>query len=708
MLYVWKRTPLLRLLLPFGTGILLCMRFKFPMVIIFWALIFFVICLGIIQFRKKKIAFQLRHLPVLIFTVVFLLFGMLLTELADPRISEHYFSKHFSQGMTVRVCIDEAPDAKEKSMKMIVSVLSVSNDSSLKVVNGKLLLYIRSDSSSRSLQVDDEILINCDINEVGKRRNPFEFDYANYLANHKIYYQAFADSGEWILGDRPARHSFRGMFIACREYLLEILHKQNIEEREFAVLSALVLGKTTDIDMELMSAYAATGAIHVLAVSGLHVGLIYVLLSPLMRRIFPKNKFKVVKSIVPILVLWIYAGLTGFSPSVMRASLMFTFFIIADNFQKQNNIFNTMSASALLLLVINPCMILELGFQLSYLAVLGIVVLQKKIASFVYVKQKVLLWAWQLTSVSLAAQIATFPVSVYYFHQFPNYFLLSNFIVIPLSTLILYISLGFFALSWNATIGNFIAHVSALLTRIMNDVMVWMHELPYSLTKDIVVGGYEAIFISGLLISLCYWMLWHVPRTIYAVMFFAITLITSVSLRKNAELHQEEICFHSLKGHTCITHILGQSVTVYADEECIADEKSHKFHLNSYWSQLGSKQNTFITLDSIADAEGGDPRVMYLQCGDKRILQIDSISVRMLNEFPSDFYLFNDESKNVFLNIEQLDCLSEGVVLFGDGFSKKKKSFITTQLKENTQCFDLSNGAVIYCNGQTARFEHFY
>lgn len=495
MLYVWKRSPLLRLLLPLGTGILFAMSFHFSLAVTICLLMFFTLAACVIHFRKKKIAFQYRFVPALLFTAMFFLLGVLLTTMADPRRNVDYFIRQWQEGKVAKVRLDEAPTSKEKSLKVVVSVIAVGDDNFQIETQGKLLLYIRADSASRRLRVDDEIFINCDLNEVNSVRNPFEFDYANYLGNHKIYYQAFADSNSWLLHSSPPRHSFLGMFIACREHLLEILSQQKMEQQEFAVLSALVLGKTSDIDMELMSAYAATGAIHVLAVSGLHVGLIYVLLSPLMRRLFPKNKFKWAKTIIPVVILWVYAGLTGFSPSVLRASLMFTFFIIADNFQKQNNIFNTMSASALVLLVINPFMILELGFQLSYLAVLGIVVLQKKITSLIYVKNKLLLWAWQLTSVSLAAQIATFPLSVYYFHQFPNYFLLSNFIVIPLSTLILYISLAFFALCWNETTSNFVAHISEVLTRIMNDIMVWMNELPYSVTRNMVIGGLEALLI---------------------------------------------------------------------------------------------------------------------------------------------------------------------------------------------------------------------
>ena len=212
-----------------------------------------------------------------------------------------------------------------------------------------------------------------------------------------------------------------------------------VEGKQLKVASALLLGYRENLDKELVKSYASAGAMHVLAVSGLHVGILYLLLTRIFSFLKKVKKVKNGKFILTILIvsfLWFYAIMTGLSASVMRATTMFSFIVIGNELlNRKTSIYNTLAVSAIILMIINPFIVYQVGFQLSYVAVVGIVYLQPKLNRLFYSRYKLVRGVWAITCVSLAAQIATFPLSLHYFHQFSTYFFISNLIVIPASSL---------------------------------------------------------------------------------------------------------------------------------------------------------------------------------------------------------------------------------------------------------------------------------
>jgi competence protein ComEC len=706
MLVVWKRSPMLRLLIPFVLGITTSTMVKVNVALIAGVFICFTITAAVIQFRKKKLHYNHRHIPAVLYAVIFFTLGGLLAFFSDTRIRPSFFSHFIQEESNYRLRLLDAPVEKEKSWKVLCEVINVKNGVDVVNASGSVLLYLQKDSAMQTLCVDDVLWCRSTPTLILSPKNPYEFDYATYQSRHRVYYQMYVMEDQWVLSSRPTRHSFMGYFITWREDLLAILKSSRIEEREFDVLAALVLGKSVGIDAELMSAYAGVGAVHVLAVSGLHVALIYVLLAPLMKRIFRTSKGRVFKTLVPILLLWIYAGITGFSPSVLRAALMFSFFIVADNYQKQNNIYNTMSASAFVLLVANPMMLFELGFQLSYLAVLGIVVLQQRITNLVYPKGKILLWMWKMTAVSVAAQIATFPITIFYFHQFPNYFLLSNFLVIPLSTAILYAALSFFALCWFPSVGNFLAQLSAFMTRLMNDLMVWMSSLPASITSGISISALEFLIITVALICCCAWLLWKKSRALIPLLFCIALLCSTQCVEKCKLVRQDEICFHSIKGADCITYIHGETGVVIGDNELMQDERRKKFHLQSYWDALGmkSKQTFHFDRDTIALDDRFIGNFPFIQLGSQRIVYVDSTSVQLLDSVQADFYIFDCR---LYLKEKDLLAFIGKDIILGHQLKDGMRNYLWEKLHDQARIFDLRDGAVIARADSVGHFSKF-
>ncbi|MGI4875248.1 MAG: ComEC/Rec2 family competence protein [Janthinobacterium lividum] len=277
-----------------------------------------------------------------------------------------------------------------------------------------------------------------------------------------MFHSQFVHHGQYkVLGYRPLN-----WVVAVSQRVAEVLDgvfRQYVPSlREYALGTALVLGFKDDIDHDTKQAYADTGTTHIMAVSGLQVGLLFAglqwLLVPLGG---PAWRRRLLTAALGLGLIWSYAFLTGLSASVLRATVMFTLFILAKAWERQSSIFNTLSAAAFLLLLWNPYLLCDVGFQLSFGAVLSIVYLHPRIVRWLDVRNWVLdrqrswhgpvvrrLWqgsawladkAWQLTALSIAAQMATFPLGLYYFHQFPFSFLLSNLIAVPISSVAVYV-----------------------------------------------------------------------------------------------------------------------------------------------------------------------------------------------------------------------------------------------------------------------------
>ncbi|WP_460503889.1 ComEC/Rec2 family competence protein, partial [Hymenobacter agri] len=295
--------------------------------------------------------------------------------------------------------------------------------------------------------------------------NPGEFDYARYLEYRQVYHQQYVHPDQYrVLGMNPP-NPFVAISLQAAAQLDAVFRHYITAKREYAVASALVLGIKDDVDLATKQAYTATGTTHIMAVSGLQVGLLFGAMSWLLRKLFGRVKgFQLWSALLGLAVIWSYAFLTGLSASVLRATVMFTIIIIGRTLRRQDSIFNTLGVAAFGLLIWNPFLVADVGFQLSFLAVLSIVYVQPRIAEWLDVETyfyarrrpwqpKAVQWLWKATgwsldkvwqavALSLAAQVATFGLGLYYFHQFPFSFLFSNLVAVPISSGAVYVGLA--------------------------------------------------------------------------------------------------------------------------------------------------------------------------------------------------------------------------------------------------------------------------
>ena len=475
-----QRTPFFRLLLPLIAGIVF-FQFAGFSAVLSGALLFFVLLSVSLNYIFKNPSLQYRFRWLFGFSVYLSIFliGYVLSEFHGRR-SEFRFEGE--KGLCY-VEILEAPVLKEKSVLCRVETLNFTD--SLGVIHaakGNALLYVARDSASEILQSGDRLMLETTFRKPDGVMNPEGFDYATYLARQGYGATAYVDADHWKKADRNTSFSIFWLAEKVQKSLLNVFKSFGIEGDEYAVLAALTLGSKDALHPELRQNYTTSGGMHILAVSGLHVGVIYLVISFLLRFMDKKPKLRFLKLFFILLFLWSYAFITGLPPSVIRATSMFSLVAIGSALLRRSQIYNTISVAAFLMLLYNSNYLYDVGFQLSFSAVVSIVYFQPLIAKWFYTKNKILKWTWDLTAVSLAAQIGTAPLSVFYFHQFPNYFLLTNLIAIPFATLIIYFAVALFVVSPIPLLSDAIAFLLKLFLKILNGSISFIHDLPSSLT----------------------------------------------------------------------------------------------------------------------------------------------------------------------------------------------------------------------------------
>lgn len=361
---VWNQAPLVRLLIPFllGTLFAVYLPLNISNILIYTSILFCLIA-AIVLIPKFNISYRKSFwFGILINTSLFL-FAYQLTLYKTQKFSISHFSNCNLENSIVHARLADSYIEKEKSLKIIIEVLAVKEKNDWKKCSGKALVYLKTNSSALALKYGDELLLSVNFKEVAKPQNPGEFNYKRFLSFHNIYHQAYINSDDWRRLNQNSGNAVLKYSIGLRNDLLDILKQNKLTGDELSVGAALLLGYTDKLDADIISAYSSTGALHVLSVSGLHVAIVYIVFSWLLVFLDKHKNGRITKAILLILFLWFYAALTGLSPSVLRAATMFSFIIVAKASNKHTNIYNTLAASALFLLLINPYLIMEVGFS---------------------------------------------------------------------------------------------------------------------------------------------------------------------------------------------------------------------------------------------------------------------------------------------------------------------------------------------------------
>jgi competence protein ComEC len=473
-----------RILLPFTAGILVFYNLNTPLLIkhlILVNIVLFIYLFTLNLLYKRLNIYRRRTITGLLLHCLLFLLGALCSILYNQYIHADYYVFKNSKYLKIKI-IDE-PQRRQniiwftafatKCYQSRISVPYVKPDGYItRQVSGKIRVTVRLDTlSPLDLKYGEELMIPSKFSETEPPGNPSEFDFKSWLAMQNIYHQTFLKQRELIKLYSNKGNTLILYALELRERQVAVYRKLIKDDNAFAVASTLILGYRSDLDAETLDIYAKTGTIHALSVSGMHVGLIYLVLNWLLSFLDRKRSFKHLKTALILILIWFYALLTGFSPSVLRSAIMLSVFITAKISAKTTNSYNIIAFAAFCLLLYNPFLIWDVGFQLSFLAVFGLIYLQPAIHAWIPVKNHWLDKVWGTIAISLAAQLATYPFSIYYFHQFPLYFLFSNlFIMLPMA-LIMYLGIVILIFKLDCLGGLFewlIVFTNAGLNRIAN------------------------------------------------------------------------------------------------------------------------------------------------------------------------------------------------------------------------------------------------
>jgi len=475
--------------------------------------------------------------------------------------------------------VTQPAEEKAGSWKLQVAVREVNSQSQWMPRQGNVLLYLSKKDFKDPFAYGDVLLLKGAPQLVPPPGNPGEFDYRQYLANRQIYHQHFIHNSDArrVAYDPP--HAMMRYAMAMRLWADGVMKRYIPGEREQGLASALVLGVTDGLDNEVLQAYAATGALHVLSVSGLHVGIVYWLLLLGLRPLQKTNSGKWILAVTSILVLWGYAFVTGLSPSVLRAVTMFSFMALARPMNRQMNIYNTLAASAFCLLLVDPFMITSVGFQLSYLALLGIVYLQPGIYALWEPKGRVWDEIWKVSTVSVAAQLATFTVGLLYFHQFPNYFLIANFVVIPASFGVLIGGLVLLTVNAWPAVATLVGMLLGWMVNWMNGFVFGVEQLPFSKFDNIFVTPWQFACLTAMLICLIRLMETKKMSWLITAGFAALAFALLQVLYVQARVDQPNLTIYKVSGYTAVDFLDEGKVFCWGDSALIHDASKVKFHL---------------------------------------------------------------------------------------------------------------------------------
>lgn len=493
-----------------------------------------------------------------------------------------------NQETVYRVRLIDAPELKERSYLCRVFLEEYHDSANICPVKRKAILYLEQDSSVMRLQDGDELFVSSQIFPPVNGNNFGEFDYGRYLMYKGIAGTGYVASRKWAKLSSDSVSSLRLIANSYREKLLALYRKLRFEGDELAVLSALTVGDKTELSESIRESYSVSGASHVLALSGLHIGLLYVLFSYILKLLGVRrgNVGKYMRAFLLLILLWSFAFFTGLSPSVIRSVSMFSVLAVAEVFSRKAISLNTLAAVAWLMLLCKPVWLFDVGFQLSFLAVASILLIQKPIYQLFSVKGWLRKHVWGLMTVSIAAQLGTAPLVMLYFSRFSTHFLLTNLVVIPLVTIILYMAVLMLCLTPFCWFQSVIAEGCNFLLKTLNTFVYWVEQLPFSSIDNIWLYQWEVAGFYIFIMLVLYYTMKRRLRNLWVCLSFLLMLGVGHSVMNWVNHPQRSLVFYNVRGCP-VVHCIendGHSWLSYGDQQ--SDKRRLERVVANYWKQI--------------------------------------------------------------------------------------------------------------------------
>ncbi len=664
-----NKTPFARFILPFAAGIGISILFDVNQAI-HWPLLssyFGILLIYAFFFKTGKIKFIFG------FTLHFFLFVLGVESCylrKETNDKEHY--SYFIQNKDQRYVgyISDIPQLKERSVKCKIEILKQEVNDTFIQANGELLVYIEKTDPSQTPKYGDKIIFSAQPQLIAEAKNPYEFNYLK--------------KSDYVIDGKHQSNALFDFAMNLKIDLLQTLKANGLSGNEYAITAALMLGYDDEISGDLMTAYSHTGTLHVLSVSGLHVGVLFIALNFLLR--FPnKRKWIILKTSIILLSLWFYALLSGLSPSVVRSTAMFSFVLFGIIINKKGQIYNSIFASAFLMLLFDPFLLIDTGFQLSYLAVAGIVFFYPYIYNWYLPGNWFSTTLWKMFAVSLSAQIITLPITLYYFHQFPVLFFIANLLVIPLSYVVMFGSVLIVIFSKVKVIAGALTFIVAKSVWIMNSFTEWLDKVEFSYISGINTGFIDMLLLFLLLGTITYALLHKNYISFVASFIIMIFMLGSGIFLSISESDKNQLLVFHFNKESEIGLINGKSANYFTISGLQENSRS-KQSINNF--------NTSSSITKTKETQLTEGIYLFSYAGKKWCWAIGSdLSKYELNRLNCDYLILSKDSR-----IKKIEDISTLKIIADGSNNYKTINFLKKKLETTPQKLWITKekGAFIY------------
>jgi len=578
-----RKIPFLRILFPLISGIIvqerenICIYMILPGIILSFSLVLLVYIIQNVRRSGRDKIFG-----ILVFIFLFLA-GMGLMR--KENITNEPESIRLGRVMDI-------PEKKDKTCQLILTGLWEKRPAGWHPLRGRILLYIEKSSKAKDVSPGDLVAFYCPLEQIEEPANPMEFDFRRYCYIHGIFWRGFLKESTWQLLEGNDHFHIKGCAERIRMDLLSLIDDYNFQYPN--LISSLLLGYREQLDKQQKEAFAGSGAMHILAVSGLHVGIIYGMLIFLL--IPFSRKRSGLFHLLPVPFIWLYALLTGMTPSVSRAALMLSFYALSRYINRKTNLSNIIFVSALIMIFFDPKIIYSVSFQLSFMAVTGIAFVFPGMYAYLKTPNQLINKVTGLLCLSVSAQLFTIPLSLYYFHRFPHYFLITNLFVIPLAVLILYSGCMFLIFSFFKPVALFFAHILNLLSGLLQKVTNIISSLPFSESNNIGLSISDVVLLYLFIFSVIACIRYHSARLLLTGLFMLLIITVKGFCEKAVQAKQKNFMVCSVEGATVLNLIDGfQNIVITSDTSQSCRERIF-YHLNTYWINSGLNEAEFYDL----------------------------------------------------------------------------------------------------------------
>jgi competence protein ComEC len=663
--YFWETAPFFRILLPFAAGILCYDRFfaasSVQTYIVPIAGALFILYGTLVIVKKRRGVYEGILFAVLQALMFF--FGVAIACFNDVRNDKGWFGNKKGSDKSYVVRITDAPAEKEHSWKVPVSVLRSIKDGRVEPERGRAFLYLYKDMQPMLLHKGDTILVPNKWQLIHNSGNPFEFDYATYCRRNNVWYQqncSVKDVRLYATNDVDRAPVTERVHDWCMVQLDTYLKDSTAK----GLIQAMLLGDEVNLDEELKQSYAATGIIHIIAISGGNVLIFFSVISILLWWLKDRRHLWV-KYALAMPLVWFYVIMAGAPPSAVRAAIMFSLLAFSVMLQQNNSNLNTLFAAAFVLLCGEPMWLFSVGFQLSFTAVLSLILFYKPVYNLALPTNKIARGLWSAVTASIAAEILTAPLAIYYFHTFPLLFLVANVAAYVFMGIVLVMGMLIIAASFVPVVATLTGIVVVWLVTIFDHIVNWLQGFNPESFRFLMISSPELSMLYVAVTALAVFLIKKHKAGLFIALASCCMLLVCLCQDEWTSLQQRSIIVYNTGKTNYVELINGKRYAAIANDTSTKKTTyaTTPAHINLHaWRQDSAKEHEVFSIKG--------KTVLIL----KRDVQVNG-------SFPVDYLIVNFAGKP---NVPELKrVFSPTVTVIGNSYSRKQQSELVKEFVAN-------------------------